>query len=292
MPNRSHPSRFFVLLAPALASVPPVFTRPELNPEEYTTSLAKLQRLRGRIYLEDNAIESWQLTEDGRHWLAADESSWHLLTMEEGQVLGCARLQVYAPTIAFSQLGVAQSSQSQCAAWGSSLRGSVNAELHRAQTEQLRFIEAGGWALASELRCTTEALHIALGSYAIGDLLGGSLGLSTATVRHNSASILRRLGATALVWDGQELPRYYDPAYRCEMEVVRFDSRQPNPRYQILINQIKQELTAARVICATNEPEPTSQSLLSLANAVKARAAQKGWQPDSASASYSQSEKV
>jgi hypothetical protein len=75
------------------------------------------------------------------------------------------------------------------------------------------------------------------------------------------------------------------------MEVVRFDSRQPNPRYQVLINQIKRELTTAQVICATNEPEPTKQSLLSLAEAVKARA-QKGWQPDSTRASYSQSEKV
>jgi hypothetical protein len=33
--------------------------------------LAKLQQLRGRVYLEDRAVERWQLKEDGRHCLEA-----------------------------------------------------------------------------------------------------------------------------------------------------------------------------------------------------------------------------
>lgn len=277
MPNGSHASRTFALLAPALACVPPAFTSPVLNHIEYAERLAKLQRLRGRLYLEDGAIEPWQLTEDGRHCLASDERSWHLLTMQAEQVMGCARLQVYAPTIAFSELGVAQSAQAQCAVWGSALRQSVTAELHRAQSEHLRFVEAGGWALSPELRCTTEALQIALGSYALGALLGECLGLSTATVRHHSASILRRLGGSALVWNSHVLPPYYDPAYQCEMEVVRFDSRVPNPRYQVLVEQMKAELPLVRVTCSTPQLEGPSNGLLSLAHTLQARAAQGVW---------------
>ena len=78
--------------------------------------------------------------------------------------------------------------QANHAEWGPLLRRAVMAELQRAEAEQLRFIEAGGWALAPELRFTTEALQLALGSYAIGELLGGSLGVTTATVRHRSSS--------------------------------------------------------------------------------------------------------
>ena len=145
-----------------------------------------------------------------------------------------------------------------------------------AESELLRYVEAGGWALAPELRCTTEALHIALASYALGELLGGCLGLSTATVRHHSSSILRRLGGNTLVWDGRPLPPYYDPAYRCEMEIVRFDSRLPNPKYQALVNQLKAELAMAPVFCAsqgTEDVDSQSRQLLSLSNAVGRSAA-------------------
>jgi hypothetical protein len=236
-----------------------------LDREEHSEHLANLQRLRGRIYLDDGAIEHWQLSEDGRHCLDTDDKSWHLLTIEDEQVLACARLQVYPSTTVFSELSVARSSQAHCPVWGSVLQQSVIAELCRAQNENLSFIEAGGWALAPELRCTTEALQIALGSYALGQLLDGCLGLSTATVRHHSASILRRLGGNPLVWEGRALPPYYDPAYRCEMEVVCFDSRHPNPKYQAWVDQLQLELPHTRVLCAKEcleeEPLPCLMSL-------------------------------
>jgi hypothetical protein len=266
MPNATCSSRGFALLAPALACVPRTFTRVVLNEQEYGDRLARLQRLRGSLYLEDGAIEPWQLTEDGRHYSGSDEKSWHLLSMQDGEAMGCARLQVYRPTTSFSELTVAQSALAECPEWGSALRLSVSAEMNRAQKERLWFIEAGGWALTPELRCTTEALHIALGSYAIGELLGGSLGLSTATVRHHSASILRRLGGCSFMWDDQPLPRYYDPAYGCEMEVIRFDSRQPNDRYRSLVEKIKAELPHTEVLCGNAEPSTMWQSSMSAAS--------------------------
>jgi|SRR5581483_11533964 len=266
--------RSLVLLAPALASVPRSFTAAESNRDAHTELLAKLQRLRGRLYLEDGAIESWQLTADGRHNAANDERSWHLLALEEEEVTGCARLQVYPPNVTFAELGVARSAQAQCPVWGLALRQSVTAKLDCAQTEGLNFIEAGGWALTPALRCTTEALRIALGGYAMGELLGGCLGLSTATVRHRSASILRRLGGRPFMWEGQGVPPYYDPAYRCEMEVVHFDSRAPNPRYRIWIDEMITELRQAAVFCRTDESKLLSRSLLSLANVLREQAAQ------------------
>lgn len=267
MPNGTSSSRTFVLLAPALAGVPRAFTRVESNEKQYETRLAQLQRLRGSLYLEDGAIEPWQLTDDGRHATAPDNLSWHLLSMEASEVVGCARLQVYAPTVSFSSLTVAQSALAADAHWGEMLRLSITAELYRAQAEEFRFIEAGGWALAPELRFTTEALHMALASYAIGDLLGGALGLSTATVRHKSSSILRRLGASSFTWGDHSLPPYYDPAYRCEMEVVRFDSRYPNPKYRSLVDTIKTQLPLVQVLCGTAKPETIWKSASAVSNA-------------------------
>jgi len=266
LPDEARLSRTFALLAPNRMSVPPIFTRVATDDGQHVDLLAKLQRLRGSIYLEDGAIESWQLTEDGRHSISSDETSWHLLSMRYGEVAGCARLQVHAPTIPFCELAVAQSALAESDVWGPALRLSVMAEMQRAQVEQLSFIEAGGWALAPELRCTTEALHIALGSYALGELLGGCLGLSTATLRHHSASILKRLGGFSFMWDEQALPAYYDPAYRCEMELVRFDSRMPSPKYRGLVDNIKDELALALVLCGTTKPATRQRSSMALAN--------------------------
>jgi hypothetical protein len=266
--------RGFVLLAPSLAFVPSAFERRDVEEEDHADQLAKVQQMRGRIYLEDGAIETWQLTGDGRFCLHEDENRWHLLTVKEQQLRGCASLKVYLPPTAFSDLGVSQSAQARCSQWGSALRKSVSLDLLLAETELLRYVEAGGWALAPELRCTTEALHIALASYALGELLGGCLGLSTATVRHRSASILRRLGGSTLVCDGLPLPPYYDPAYRCEMEIVRFDSRMPSPKYQALVDQLKAELAQAPVFCAAfgAQEELEMRQLLALTNAVGHRA--------------------
>src|ERR1051326_2267749 len=264
MPNGTPSSRTFALLAPSHKVVPSSLQNVEFNAAEYEIRLAQLQRLRGGIYLEDGAIEPWQLTSDGRHTSQADLESWHLLSIEDGEVMGCARLIVYDPTVNFAKLTVAQSALAADPEWGDMLRLSVTAELYRAQSEGLRFIEAGGRALAPERRCTTEALHIALGSYAIGDLLGGALGLSTATVRHHSSSILRRLGGGSFIWGNQALPPYYDPAYQCEMEVVRFDSRRPNPKYRGVVDKLRAELPSSKVLCGTAEIEKAWAAPLSI----------------------------
>jgi hypothetical protein len=69
-----------------------------------------------------------------------------------------------------------------------------------------------------------------------------------ATFRHSSAMILRRIGLTSMMADGQELPPYFDPHYNCQMEVLRFDSRQPNPKYAALVSEISELLAVAPVV--------------------------------------------
>lgn len=218
-----------------------------MDSSEHAQWQARMQRLRGRLYLEDGAIEPWQLTSDGRHQLARDDKSWHLLSLDHDEVVGCARLQLYPPTAPFSELGVSTSALAHSPEYGLLLREAVAAEQHRAASDGLWYAEAAGWALVPELRHTTEALQIALRTFAVAQSLGGCLGLSTATVRHRSAAILSRLGGGPLLGRQGPLPRYYDPQYQCEMEIVRFDSRRPNPKYQALVDRIQAELPAAPI---------------------------------------------
>ena len=92
------------------------------------------------------------------------------------------------------------------------------------------YVELGGWVVGAELRCSTEAIRMLLMMYALSQALGGAIALSTATTRHNSSSILRRTGGRPLEAESAEVLPYFDPAYNCEMEMIAFDSRFPNPR--------------------------------------------------------------
>ncbi|MGH9631672.1 MAG: hypothetical protein ACRD7E_25480 [Bryobacteraceae bacterium] len=209
-----------------------------------------MQKLRGRLYLQDGAIEREDLTRDGRHSQSVDEDSWHLLTLDpQGRVSGCARYRQHENPVTFRRLGIVDSALAQCDRWGRKLRNAVENEISSARKRDLNYAEVGGWALAHELRCTTEALRSALGTYALAQLLGGSLGISTVTVRNHSSSILRRIGGRSLEVEGHELPDYYDPKYKCQMEMLRFDSGAPNSKYRNWIDEIRSHLLTVPVIC-------------------------------------------
>jgi hypothetical protein len=96
---------------------------------------------------------------------------------------------------------------------------------------------------------------------ALARLFGGALAITTATFRHRSSSILRKLGGQALVNDdGIEIPSYYDPQYDCEMEILQFDSDRPNPRYLGHIHNYGQSLTRIPAIGATSLTEEYAMS--------------------------------
>jgi hypothetical protein len=120
-------------------------------------------------------------------------------------------------------------------------------------------VELGGWALDEEIRGTTEALRIALAAYALWELMGSAVCISTATHRNCSASILRRIGGRKLAHEGRELPTYFDPKYNCDMELLRFYSWSPNPRFAIWISQLKEEIRQMPIFAADSGFEEPSR---------------------------------
>lgn len=242
-------ARSFVLLAPSERAVPARFAMVDSDSGRYQYYLDEVQRLRGRIYLEDGAIEQEQLTES-RHQLDIDEDSWHLLIVDgEHRVLGCARYREHPNSTRFSRLGVARSALARCAEQGRRLRAAVDSEIKLARQLALPYVELGGWALDQSIRGTMDALKMAMATYALSQALGGGVGISTVTQRHSSSSILRRLGGQCLEQDGAELPPYYDPEYKCGMEVLRFYSWAPNPRFSTWVEEMKNLLRSTTVVC-------------------------------------------
>jgi len=246
-----------MVLPPVGARIPGAFRAVEVNDHLHAELLASAQRFRGEMYLQDGAVRPQQLTPDGRHHLAVDEQSWHVLTLDEnGETCACLRLHQEPSLRAFDKLPVSRSALTHCPTWGAKLRKAVESEVAAASRQNLLFGDVGGWAIAPSRRCTLEPLRVILAGYSLMQILGGVLGIATATCKHGSAGILRRLGLRPLHSDGETIPSYYDPHYNSEMEVLAFDSRRPSPKYRQWVAELTAHLIAAPVICARRRPDP------------------------------------
>ena len=237
-----------LLLAPS-SSIPDAFLNVEYDNAEHQRYVREMQKLRGRIYVGDGAVTREQLTVEGLHETVEDHKSWHLLMVDRRRrVTGCAWYLEHPSSVRVRDLRVRNSPLAKMAEWRGKLWKGVESELKRAREAGLRYTEVGGWAVSEQSRCTSEGLVLALAGYSLGRMFGGCLGITTATVRHCSSSILRRLGGAPLQAEGTPVPSYYDPHYDCEMEILRFDSRHPNPKFNGLIEQLREKMASVPVI--------------------------------------------
>jgi hypothetical protein len=223
--------------------------RLDRDPVRHDRLLAQAQRLRARTYLRDGAIRPWQLSADHRFVQPGDDASWHLLVLDgAGDVAGCARYRPHSADTSFEELGVSDSALARDGRWGPALRRALEAEMKRARRQGFGFAECGGWALDESIRCSFEAVRMVLCMYALARTLRGALGITTATKRHHSSTILQRMGGRRLQVLGTELPSYFDPQYDCEMEILGFDSSAPSAKFEESVAYCQLMLSAAPVI--------------------------------------------
>jgi hypothetical protein len=247
--NVASVSERMVLLAPSTHSVSNFFKQVEIDSGKYHRLVQDVQRFRGSIYLQDGAIAPSQLSDGGLHQTPEDDKSWHLLLLnKQEQVKACVLYREHENTVGLDDLKVRHTPLAQQDEWSPKLWKAIKNELARARRDDLQYVEVGGWAVAPELRRTAGPLTIPLAIYGLSRRHGGALGMTTATFRHCSAVILQRLGCSRFEVDGVTLPPYYDPRYECMMELLRFDSREPNPRYVNLIDRLREQLAEARVV--------------------------------------------
>ncbi len=255
----SRDSRPFILLAPSRA-YPRPFVDMHGDQRLYDQVLAEVQRFRGGVYVSEGNLRPGDLTVEGLHVQPADHKSWHLVSLDSSNsVAACGRIVFHESNAQFPDLLLSRSALAHSNRWGSLLRQAVEAEIHLAKRRQILFAELGGWAVARQLRCTSEAVRLVLAGYALGRLLGGALGVSTVNLQHHSASILRRIGGLPFLAEGIEMPSFYEPAYRAELELLRFDAHQPHPHFESYIERSRMALAKIMVIC----PKPRSAQLRS-----------------------------
>lgn len=241
--------RRMVLLAPAGVALPDHFTNLDFDLDRHTDMLRAVQRFRGGIYLRDGAISSEQLSSDGRHETSEDSQSWHLLMLDDDdRITASAWYCDHHNRVYFDRLRVRHTPLAQAPAWRETLWRAVENELALARTHDLRYAEVGGWAVAPQCRRKGDGLLVALAAYCLGRIVGDTLGITTATVRHGSSSILCRIGGRPLESEGVVVPPYQDDRYRCVMEILRFDSREPSARYRPFVDFLHDRLADVSVV--------------------------------------------
>jgi hypothetical protein len=254
--------RQFALLAPSPDVFPSTFRRVSVDPEQHGVLMRQMQRLRGSVYLEDGAIQPADLDEAQCHVSPVDARSFHVLVFNrQQQVVGCSRFRAHQADVCFAELTLARAPLAQDPIMGSIFRNAVEQQIASARHRGYVYVELGGWALHSSIRYSTEALRIAALNFSLGLALGGGTAICTATLRNNSAMILRRLGGRPLSYNGFTIPPYYDNRYQCEIDVLTFDSDQIPHRHAQRVEELHRALHNTRVLCYE---APTSSSLSSL----------------------------
>lgn len=241
-----------VVLAPSNAPMSRLLGNLTVDGFRHAEVLAELQRLRGRVYLSDGALRREQLSADARHVTPDDERSWHLAMIgEDGRISGCIWYLEHENQPALEQLRAGRCALAGHGTWSARLRRAVADETSRARRERIGYAEVGGWAVDSGAR-VADCLTLILSTYALSQAIGGALVIATATARHSSARILRRMGGSPFEIDGFTVPSYYDPQYRCEMELLRFDTRRPEAKFSGLVRQLKRNF--ANIPVVAHEP--------------------------------------
>lgn len=235
----------------------PRFGNVTVSDRDHERLLGKIQRFRGEVYRRDNAISAGDLDLTGRHITPVDPKSWHLALVDhKGAVQGCARYRAYPDLQSFDELDSRHAALASDPLWGGAMRSAIRYENLENRHSMRDFFEVSGWAISETARFSTAAFTMAMATYALARVLGGGRGITTATTRHHSSRILRRLGGHPLVDSGTPLPAYFDPKYGCTMELLAFDTAQPNPRYSAYVDSFVEQLGSTPVVqCAAPPPQ-------------------------------------
>lgn len=225
------------LIAPHAGALPII--APTLTAGEYEQTIADIQRFRGRIYVQDEAIPASALDGSGRHYNKLDYSSYHIVARtHEGAITGVMRVPLYVSGAAvwFMQLYhvLERMEPGPKALYSSAIQQFID----QSATTYPFIVEPGGWAVDRQISEKLTGTTLVAATWAFCQLIGGAVAVATATVKHNSAALLKMMGGINCL-EGTSNARFYDPFHRCELEIVYFRSDRVNPRFAAMVEEIK-----------------------------------------------------
>lgn len=215
-------------------------------PSNYDAVLSEIQRLRGGRYFADGAIPAAALDAQGRHVTEEDEESYHL-ALWNGGVQGCLRLRPHSnfggQTTKYAVYDLIRRMPSELA---KKYHAALEELIHTYRKAGIVVGESGGWAISQEFQGHVAMLALPLACWSFSRILSREVRIAAATERNGSAKMLKRIGGWRLKLKGEELPSFYDPGYKCQMELLCFDSDILNPKFEPAVRDLQSLLDEQR----------------------------------------------
>jgi hypothetical protein len=235
-----------------LIIIPPLFPNPDCNcvigetfPSiaEHCDAISEVQRFRGRVYFADSAIPASALDEKGRHSQDFDFENYHLcLRKLDGRIVACLRMRLHERAAEVRDLWLHDLITRMHPELTESCYAALNSLFELSKRDNVRIGEVGGWAVDAEFRNQRVSTLLPIAGWSLYQLIGDALVVASATTRHHSSAILKRIGGFALMLEDEQLPSFMDDFHGCEMELLGFDSRRPDPKYKKLVAELKELL--------------------------------------------------
>lgn len=239
------------VVAPSMANIPEGLNA-IADQGLYGDLIDEIERFRGLIYVQDNAIPASALDEKGRHHSEYDYEAWHLVLRDRQQALwGAIRVGVHLQTVRATQLEDLQIDKFLSrlpSEVKEPLVTAVQAFICNSRSLYPTFFEPGGWAIAEDGRKGALAPVLAGSIWSLARAVGGGTGVAAATTRHQSAGILKKMGGFEIFFDGSPVPPFYDPYHDCYMELVGFDSTSLNSRLEGTVAHIEEYIRSLPII--------------------------------------------
>jgi hypothetical protein len=245
------------LVAPRDQRLPAVFSRIRPSADQYESMIEQIQQIRGAVCLEDGTIPASAPDARGRHYAPIDETSWHLIVLNQREKLvGCLRVTVYRSGIRLADLKLHEVITRMEIGDQGRYEPAIDAYLADAKSTGLQFAEAGGWAVAKEFRNSSVGSVLCLATVALGQVLGNTLNIASANGGNGAAKMIRRLaGAEHLSRYGVSLTEFFETHDGVPIEILIWDSRQPPQQYARDVREINLALRNAPVLVSSWEPE-------------------------------------
>lgn len=219
------------LIAPASGAVPPALSA--WRSTHHESAIADIQRFRGRIYVHDEALPLSALDSSGRHCSDLDYQSWHIVARDaEGHICGVMRMPIYPIDTPIESLLLHKTLErmepDRRRLYTYTAQRFIDRSTARGYTH---LCEAGGWAVDKHRCDRNTGLSLAAASWMLLRCFGQGICLSTVTVKHHAADLLKRMGGFNEL-EGTPHARFHDPFFRCDIELVFFHADIINPAFE------------------------------------------------------------
>ncbi len=232
----------------------PSFGSIVVDPNRWNTLRKKASRLRANEYLKDEAIRDEDIDSDGCFTLPIDDSSWHLLILnDEDEAMATMRLtdqpldpgkrKGWIPHIHDSFKRVSKQSVLPHLV----LERSLAVMDLKTGIDRNKFMIVGGWAANSELGSGQAGAEIALTVWAFIRFTNAAGALCMATERHDAFNQLSRIGCRPLKTVGPDT-LYFDPSYGCRVGILCGTVYEEFLPYQRIVNRLERRIGRSEVV--------------------------------------------